>query len=120
MRTDNYIAFFTVCGFFIGFICAVFKIDDPFMIIAFTLFTTFIFYILIHIVVINFVDAKKLGTRSFDKSSYEETTSFFIKELEQRENRMDKIIYSVESELELIKKQTKPTKNIRLTNAKAA
>ncbi|MBT0882056.1 hypothetical protein AVBRAN12640_02175 [Campylobacter sp. RM12640] len=117
MRTDNYIAFVTVCGFFIGFICAVFKIDDPFMMIGFTLFTTFVFYILIHLVVLNFVDAKKLGSRNFDKFAYENTTNHFIKELEIRENRMDKIIQSVESELEIIKKQTKPA---RKYNAKAA
>lgn len=117
MRTDNYIAFFTVCGFFIGFICAVFKIDDPFMMIGFTLFTTFVFYILIHLAVLNFVDAKKLGSRSFDKHTYEANTNHFIKELEIRENKMDKIIQSVESELELIKKQTKST---RKYNAKAA
>lgn len=119
MRTDNYIAFFTVCGFFIGFICAVFKIDDPFMIIGFTIFTTFVFYILIHLIVINFIDAKKLGTRSFDKQTYEVNTNHFIKELEIRENRMDKIIQSVESELDIIKKQTKQ-KPLRKHNAKAA
>lgn len=118
MKTDNFISFFIVCGFFTGLISGVFKFDDPFMIIGFTLFTTFVFYILIHIAIVNFIDEKKLGSKSFDKRSYEIVTNEIIKELEYREARMSKIIDSVDNELELIQNQTR--KNLRKKNAKAA
>lgn len=117
MKADNYIAFFTACGFFLGLISAIFKFDDPFMIITFTLLSTFVFYILIHVIIINFVDAKKLGCKNFDKQLYEITTNYIISELEAREARMSKIIESVENELQLVQK---PNKKIRKHNAKAA
>ena len=41
---ENFVAFFTVCGFFVGLTFSVISIDGAFEIIVFTVLITFLFY----------------------------------------------------------------------------
>lgn len=95
---DNFVAFFTVCGFFIGMIFSIVSIQGAFEIIAFTVFITFIFYILIHIAIMSFVDTKKVGIKGFDKDEFEMTADILVRETEAREKRMKSTIKKLEDE----------------------
>lgn len=92
MRTDNFIAFFTVCGFFIGLIFVTIKIDEPVELVLYTLLITFFFYIVIHIVIMNYVDSDRIDKKIFNKESYEEVNDYLINELTLRERKIDGII----------------------------
>ncbi|MBZ7988053.1 hypothetical protein [Campylobacter canadensis] len=103
MRADNFIYFFTVCGFFLGLIAAIVKFDDPFLMLATSIFTTFVFYVFIHIVIINYIDPNKLGVKNFNKKDFEENTNSLIVELENREGKIERLIKNVDYELAQIK-----------------
>lgn len=92
MRTDNFIAFFTVCGFFIGLIFVTIKIDEPVELVLYTLLITFFFYIVIHIAIMNYVDSDRIDKKIFNKESYEEVNDYLINELTLRERKIDGII----------------------------
>jgi len=92
MRSENFIYFFTVCGFFIGLIFSVFNTQDPFELLIFTLGITLFFYLFIHVAVMNFMDVHQAGKRLFDHRQYEEISAYFIHELQEREKRMESLI----------------------------
>ena len=50
MRAENFIAFFTVCGFFIGIVFTLLKVNEPVEMLVYTLVITLFFYLIIHIV----------------------------------------------------------------------
>ncbi len=89
LQIENFIYFFTVCGFFIGTMFSIVNFTVPSDIILYTCFITLFFYLFIHIVAINFMDfSLLLGRNFFKKEEYEESGEYFIKELDQRENRL--------------------------------
>jgi len=92
----NYIYFFTVCGFFIGLIFTVLNFSTPEDIVIYTAEITLFFYLLIHVVIMNFVDVKRFGGNSFNKEEYEEISDYFISELDGREKRIDVLLLEVE------------------------
>lgn len=92
MRSENFISFFTVCGFFVGLIFSVFNTQDPFDLLMNTLGITLFFYLLIHIAVMNFMDVHQAGKRLFDHRQYEEISAYFIHELQEREKRMESLM----------------------------
>ncbi|MBK1971282.1 hypothetical protein JG677_00775 [Campylobacter sp. TTU-622] len=104
MRTENYVAFFTVCGFFIGLSFSVISVDEAFDIILFTCFITFAFYIFAHIAIMNFIDIKKISGRIFNKNDYEKTSNNIINDLIIREKKMDIILEKLNQERESLKK----------------
>ncbi|KAA6227173.1 MULTISPECIES: hypothetical protein [unclassified Campylobacter] len=104
MRPENYVAFFTACGFFVGIIFSVASLDDAFDILMFTLFITFMFYVFVHISIMNFVDMKRISGRIFDKHDYEKTNNSIINDLVLREKRMDIILEKLNEEREELKK----------------
>ena len=67
MRAENFIAFFTVCGFFIGATFSALKLNDPIDMLVYTFLITFFFYLLVHVVIINYLDARSSLKRRFDK-----------------------------------------------------
>ncbi|WP_297194086.1 hypothetical protein [uncultured Campylobacter sp.] len=101
---ENFVAFFLVCGFFIGLAFSVVSIDDPFDIVVFTLLITFLFYILIHISIMFFIDINKIGGRIFNKNSYESTSNDIINDLSIRERKMEHLLQKLEEEREELKK----------------
>lgn len=114
MRADNYIAFFTVCGFFVGLMFVIIKIEEPVEIVIYTLLITFFFYIVIHIAVMNYIDDKKIGLRIFNKEHYEEINDYLVAELATRERKLDGIIQHLDQKLK------KSGKKHELRKAKAA
>lgn len=105
MKPDNFIAFFTICGFFIGLCFCILRIEDAFEILVYTLVINFAFYIIIHIAIMNFIDAKTSGRKKvFNKFDHEEKSNEFIKQLEIREKRMERILDSVSVEIEKVRK----------------
>ncbi|MCH5336726.1 MAG: hypothetical protein J1D99_04830 [Campylobacter sp.] len=116
MRPENYVAFFTVCGFFIGLSFSVVSIDEAFDIIVFTIFITFAFYIFVHIAIMNFVDLKKISGRIFDKEAYEKVNNSMVNDLAIREKKIDSILEKLNEEREELKKNE--TKERRRRNAR--
>ncbi|AJD01138.1 putative membrane protein [Campylobacter lari] len=104
MRPENFVAFFTVCGFFIGLMFTIVNIEDAVEIVVYTCLITFVFYVLIHIVIMIFVDVNKISGRSFNKEKYENENNSFIAELAAREKKMDYLLEKLQEEREDLKK----------------
>jgi len=93
---NNFIYFFTVCGFFIGMIFSIINFSLPEDILLYTANITLFFYLFIHVAIMNFVDIKRFGVNLFNKKEYEEVSDYFISELDSREKRMDALLLEVE------------------------
>lgn len=98
MRAENFIAFFTVCGFFIGIFFTLLKVSEPIEMLVYTLVITLFFYLIIHIVIMNYVDVKRTLKKFFDKQRHEEIADYLISELNVREKRMENIMLKVTTE----------------------
>ena len=96
LQTENFIYFFTVCGFFIGVVFSVLNFSNAGDILFYSGGITLFFYLFIHIVAINFVDYSRMGKMMFDKKEYEEISDYFIKELDTRENKMDAMLLELD------------------------
>lgn len=96
IQAENFIYFFTSCGFFIGLTFCVINFILPEEILLYTAEITLFFYLFSHVMVMNFVDIKKFGARLFDKRKYEEISDYFIHELDFREKRMDNLLLEVD------------------------
>lgn len=92
MHSENFISFFTVCGFFIGLVFSIFNGLEPLELLMYTFGITLFFYLFIHVVVMNFMDVNQVGKRLFDHRQYEEISAYFIHELQEREKRMEALI----------------------------
>ena len=114
MRPDNYIAFFTVCGFFVGLMFVVVKVEEPVEFVIYTLLITFFFYIVIHIVIMNYIDTKKICLRIFYKEHHEEINDYLLTELAIRERKLESIIHHLDQKLK------KSSKKHESRKAKAA
>jgi uncharacterized membrane-anchored protein YitT (DUF2179 family) len=99
VRPDNYIAFFTVCGFFVGLMFVVVKVEEPVEFVIYTLLITFFFYIVIHIVVMNYIDTKRIGLKIFNKEHHEEINDYLLTELAVREHRLETLIRHLDQKL---------------------
>ncbi|EHP7617707.1 hypothetical protein AAET79_000795 [Campylobacter coli] len=117
MRPENYVAFFTVCGFFIGLVLVLLVYEEAFDILISTCFITFMFYVFIHIAIMNFIDIKKISGRIFNKHDYEKTSNNIINDLVIREKKMDIILEKLNEEREELKKNESKE---RRKNAKRA
>lgn len=92
MRTDHFIAFFTVCGFFIGLMFVVLNVSQPMEILGYTMISTLFFYLIIHVAIMNYIDAGRLSESFFDKEKNEEVNNYLLSELSIREKRMQNLI----------------------------
>ncbi|AJC85750.1 hypothetical protein [Campylobacter sp. RM16704] len=110
MKPENFVAFFTVCGFFIGLMFTIVNIEDALEIVVYTCLITFVFYVLIHIVIMIFVDINKISGRSFNKEKYENDNNSFIVELAAREKKMDYLLEKLQEEREDLKKHDNSSK----------
>ncbi|MGG7048810.1 MULTISPECIES: hypothetical protein [unclassified Campylobacter] len=114
MRAENYIAFFTVCGFFVGLVFTVLRAHDPIDMMLYTIFITFFFYLVIHIIIMNYVDIRQHIKLFFDKDRHEDVADYLLTELAIREKRMENLIIKATE-----KKSEKSGKDARV-KAKAA
>ncbi len=117
---SNFIYFFTVCGFFIGLIFTIINFSMPEDIVLYTAEITLIFYLFIHVVIMNFVDIKRFGVNLFNKKEYEEISEFFITELDSREKKMDSLLLEVEKMNIKYKQDLKHEKELELDAHKKA
>lgn len=97
VKSDNFIYFFTVCGFFIGLVFSILTFSTAEEIFMYSLGITLVFYLIIHIAVINFFDFEHYTTAIFNKKEHESIGDYFIHELEQREKVMDNLLAGIES-----------------------
>lgn len=100
---ENFVAFFTVCGFFIGLTFSVISIDGAFEMIVFTILITFLFYMLIHVSVMFFIDTKKTTGRSFDVQQHEILNDLIIGDLDSRDKRIEHLLAKLDEERESVK-----------------
>lgn len=101
---ENFVAFFTVCGFFIGLSFSVISIDGAFEMIVFTILITFLFYMLIHVSVMFFVDTTKVIGKGFDVEEYEMINDLIIGDLDNRDKRIEHLLAKLNEEREELKK----------------
>ncbi|EAH9124117.1 hypothetical protein AT937_03190, partial [Campylobacter jejuni] len=64
----------------------------------------FMFYVFVHIAIMNFIDVKKISGRIFNKHDYEKTSNNIINDLVIREKKMDIILEKLNEEREELKK----------------
>ncbi len=96
VKSENFIYFFTICGFFIGLIFSILNFDEPEQILFYTLEITLVFYLIIHVAVMNFFDFNRIGKTVFNKQDHENIGDYFIQELDAREKVMDTLLGSIE------------------------
>lgn len=101
---ENFVAFFTVCGFFIGLAFSIISIDGAFEMIVFTVLITFLFYMLIHVSVMFFVDTKKVIGRAFNVAEYEMINDLIMSDLDNRDRKIEHILAKLDEEREELKK----------------
>ncbi|MDX1809784.1 MAG: hypothetical protein R3331_09615 [Sulfurospirillaceae bacterium] len=106
MQTENYIYFFTACGFFIGLVFSLLNFVSPWDILLYTGAITLFFYLFIHVVVINFIDFSRLGRKMFDKKEHEDISEYFLQELDYRENKLDSLLLDIDKMNKLYYAQT--------------
>lgn len=97
VKAENFIYFFTICGFFIGLMFSILNFSEPEEILFYTLEITLVFYLIIHVAVINFFDFDKIATFIFNKREHENIGDYFIQELESREKVMDNLLASLDN-----------------------
>ena len=69
MRSENYVAFFTVCGFFIGLIFSIVKVNTIADLFLYTLSITLFFHMFIHVVLVYFINANEFSRFHLTKMS---------------------------------------------------
>lgn len=105
---DNFVAFFTVCGFFVGLTFSVLSIEGAFEIIVFTILITFLFYMMIHISITVFINKESAISRIFDKEGCEMINDILITDLEKKEEKSRRIMDAIaEEKIELQKMEAK-------------
>ena len=97
VKSENFIYFFTVCGFFIGLVFSILNFHEPEEILFYTLEITLAFYLIIHVAVMNFFDLDRIGKMVLNKQDHESIGEYFIQELDAREKVMDSLLGSLET-----------------------
>ena len=95
MRSENYVAFFTVCGFFIGMIFSIVKFDEALSFLLSTLTITLFFYLFIHVVLIFFLSAKEIEDNLFNTKDFESISNGQIAEIKKREDKITALLKSI-------------------------
>jgi len=95
LRSENFVAFFTICGFFIGLIFSLVKFEDPAEFVYYTLAITLFFYLFIHMVLIFFLKSQDITAQVLDKEQFETFVNTQIAEIQEREERITAIIRSI-------------------------
>ena len=95
LRSENYVAFFTVCGFFIGMIFSMVKFDGALSFLLSTVTITLFFYLFIHVVLIFFLSAKEVEDTLFNTQEYESTSNGQIAEIKVREDKITALLKSI-------------------------
>ncbi len=95
MRSENYVAFFTVCGFFIGLIFSILKVDTVTDLFLYTFAITLFFHMFIHVVLVSFINANEIFNIPFDKNEHEALANAQVMELKEREDQITALLKSI-------------------------
>lgn len=95
MRSENYVAFFTVCGFFIGLIFSIVKVQSIADLFLYTLSITLFFHMFIHVVLVLFIKSNDIFNIPFDKQEHEELANVQALELKEREDQITALLKSI-------------------------
>ena len=105
MRSENFVAFFTVCGFFIGLIFSFVKLDDLLDILFYTVAITLFFHLFIHLVWVLIIKTNDAFAIKFDKDEYESVINEQIIQLKERENKITTLLKSLNDHKEFEKER---------------
>ena len=97
MRSENYVYFFTVSGFFISLVFSTLKSTTPFDFAIFVIGITMFFYLFIHLVLIFFFNIEPTVQDSFRKADVEEIINYQISQLKDREVQIETITNSIKN-----------------------
>ncbi len=95
MRSENYVAFFTVSGFFIGLVFSVIKFEAIEDIIFYTIAVTLFFYLFIHVVLTFYLREPDTKVSFFEKDSFETVCNMQISEIKKREQKISAMLKSI-------------------------
>ena len=95
MRSENYVAFFTVCGFFIGLIFSIVKGDSIADLFLYTFSITLFFHMFIHVVLVQFIQANEIFKIPFDKQEHEALAQEQVLALKDREDQITALLKSI-------------------------
>ena len=97
MKSENFVAFFTISGFFVGLIFSLLKTQTILDFSIYTISITLFFYLFIHIVLILLFSLSTLDSDSFSRKEYEEQINIQIQQLKTRELKIDEIINNIKN-----------------------
>jgi len=97
MRSENFVAFFTVSGFFIGLSFSLLKSQNLTEFFIFIVGITFFFYIFVHLVLIFFFTVEPVIKDSFDKVDSEAMVNLQVEQLKQKEMIIDELRTSIKN-----------------------
>ena len=95
MRSENFVAFFTVSGFFVGLIFSLLKTTQISEFFLMTFVITFFFYIFIHLILTFFFTIEPTIKGSFNKDDSEAMINLQIVQLKEKENIFEEIRSSI-------------------------
>jgi len=95
LRSENYVAFFTVSGFFIGLVFSILKFDELYDILLYTVVITLFFYLFIHVVLIFYLGVIDNTISFFDKDEFELDCNAQIKQIKERENQINAMLKAI-------------------------
>ena len=97
MKSENYVAFFTISGFFVGLIFSFLKTQTILDFTVYTISITLFFYLFIHILLISFLAIESIDSDITIKQEYEDQINTQIDELKTKENRMQELIANIKN-----------------------
>ncbi len=106
MKNENYIAFFTVCGFFVGLVFSFLEFVSIGQIIFYTLAITLFFHLFIHVTLSLLMDASTSYSTLFHKEKYEDFINKQISQLKNRENHIDTLLKNISDDHNIGKEST--------------
>ncbi len=89
MRGNNFVAFLTVQGFFLGLVVAILQAQDAISILTYTFLISAFFYLASHLFVALYYRTFIGKKGSFAKERHEKDLDYFIREIEKRELGID-------------------------------
>ena len=100
MHGANFVAFFTVQGFFIGIVFALLKASGPESILFYTFMITGFFYLFSHLCVAFYFRTMSSKSAYFPKDSHEHQLDQIVHEISKREQYIEKTIEKPRDSLE--------------------
>lgn len=96
MRAENFVAFATVMGFFLGVITAIVIANGADVFFGYTIVITFFFYVVSQFGASLFLRNLETKKQFFPKEYHEEELDIFVKNISRREKMIDEV-YKVTS-----------------------